>query len=78
MSDWQRYRRKGVVELRRYVYNEPLYGVSVSAADDPLTDRGYIARNPENHADQWYVARAFFENHYEPESREAGGSNDER
>jgi hypothetical protein len=38
----------------------------VSANDDPATDNGMIARNPENHADQWYVARAYFKENFEP------------
>jgi len=26
---------------------------------------GMIARNPENHKDQWYVARKYFEDNFE-------------
>ena len=39
---------------------------SVSKEDDPETDHGMVARNPSNHADQWYVARAYFEANFEP------------
>jgi hypothetical protein len=27
---------------------------------------GMVARNPKNHADQWYVARKYFEDNLEP------------
>jgi hypothetical protein len=27
---------------------------------------GMLARNPDNHADQWYIAPAYFAKHYEP------------
>lgn len=61
MSEWQQYKRKGLSEMRPYVKGEDLTNISVSPEDDPETDMGMIARNPENHADQWYVARAYFE-----------------
>ena len=31
---------------------------------------GMVARNSDNHADQWYVAKAYFEKMYEPVSGE--------
>ena len=63
---FKRYRRKGVTEMRPYVPGEDLTNISVSEEDDPATDLGMIARNPENHSDQWYVARQYFKNHFEP------------
>jgi hypothetical protein len=36
-----------------------------SKQDDPLVDRGIIARNRRNHNDQWYVARKYFEENFE-------------
>lgn len=45
--------------MRPYVPGEDLTGISVSAQDTP-EEGGYIARNPENHKDQWYVAKAYF------------------
>jgi hypothetical protein len=49
--------------MRPYVLGEDMSAVSVSAEDAKLDtlEGGYIARNPENHADQWYVAKAYFE-----------------
>ena len=66
MSEWYPYRRTGISELRPYIKGEDLTGVSVSAEDDPPNDMGMIARNHINHADQWYVARQYFENNFEP------------
>jgi len=72
---WAYYRRTGLSEMRPYVLDEDLGGISVSDPDlefmsisvvqgrDP---GGYIARNPKNHADQWYVAQAYFDANLEP------------
>lgn len=72
---WAYYRRTGLSEMRPYVFDEDLTGISVSEPDlefmsicavqgrDP---GGYIARNPKNHADQWYVAQAYFDENLEP------------
>lgn len=68
MSEWQLYQRKGLSQMRPYVPGEDLSAVSVSATDDPPSDLGMIARNPDNHADQWYVARAYFDKNLEPAS----------
>ncbi len=65
MTNWKTYKRKGITEMRPYHKGEDLSGVSVSEADNPETDMGMIARNSENHKDQWYVAREYFETHYE-------------
>ena len=68
MSEWKQYRRKGLSELRPYVPGEDLTHVSISAADGAngspkLGDM--IARNPKNHADQWLVAKKYFEENLE-------------
>ena len=66
MNDFKQYKRKGLSEMRAYVKGEDMTGISVSATDDPESDMGMIARNPINHADQWYVARKYFEDNLEP------------
>ena len=66
MDNFKKYQRKGFIEARPYIAGESLSGISVSKEDDPLSDMGMIARNPDNHEDQWYIARAFFEKNYEP------------
>ncbi len=65
-GEWKQYKRKGLSEMRPYVPGEDLSGVSVSQQDDPPSDMGMIARNPKNYADQWYVARKYFEDNLEP------------
>jgi len=60
VSPWRQYRRKGLSEMRAYVKGEDLSKISVADVDDPETDMGMVARNPDNHDDQWYVAREYF------------------
>ena len=62
---WAYYKRKGLSEMRPYVLGEDLSDISVNAEDTPELG-GMIARNPENHKDQWYVAKAYFEQNLEP------------
>ena len=61
---WVFYRKKNVQEMRPYIPGEDLSGISVNAEDTPGEGR-WIARNRENHKDQWYVAKDFFEQNYE-------------
>lgn len=65
MAEWKQYRKKALQDMRPYVPGEDLKGVSVSKEDTPEPG-GMIARNAENPADQWYVAKAFFAKNYEP------------
>lgn len=61
---WKRYRRTGLSEMRPYVVGEDLTGISVQSVDTPA-DGGMVARNPQNHADQWYVAPQYFRDNLE-------------
>lgn len=70
MSDFKKYKRKEVAELRPYEKGEKLDSkVSISKADK---DNGspkvgdMIARNPKNHNDQWLVAKKYFKDNFEP------------
>ncbi len=65
MENWKQYKRKGLSEMRPYAKGEDLSTVSVSKEDNPETDMGMIARNPKNNADQWYVARKYFNDNLE-------------
>lgn len=65
--EWKKYRKKGITEMRPYVLGEDLTGISVSVGDTPSTDRGMIARNIDNHADQWYVNYKYYLDNYEQE-----------
>jgi len=69
MSEFKKYRRKQIAELRQFVPGEILDArVSISKAD---RDNGspkegdMIARNPVNHDDQWLVAKEYFEANFE-------------
>ncbi len=76
MSEWKKYRRTNVAEMRPYVEGEErMKGgdwsrnlISISEAD---RDNGspkvgdMIARNPVNHYDQWLVAKDYFEKNFE-------------
>jgi len=50
--------------MRPYVPGEDLSDISVNKEDTP-EEGGMIARNSDNHEDQWYVAKAYFAAHYE-------------
>lgn len=64
MEKWKAYRKSGTTEMRPYIQGEDLNGISVSAADNPEATGGMVARNPNNHADQWFVARDYFNANY--------------
>jgi hypothetical protein len=64
MPNWKKYIRVGITEMRPYISMEDLVNISLSDADDPESDMGMVARNPQNHKDQWYVARKYFDNNF--------------
>lgn len=69
MTEFQKYRRKQIAELRPYVQDENMLGISISAEDAKAgspKSGDMIARNPKNHADQWLVAAAYFADNFEP------------
>lgn len=68
MSEFKRYLRKQIAELRPYRPGETLYGVSISQPDlvaGSPKDGDMIARNPKNHEDQWLVAAQYFADNFE-------------
>jgi hypothetical protein len=74
MSAWKRYRRTAVAEMRPYVAGEDRSRISVSQPDAHLVDamdagviraEGFVARNPDNHEDQWFVAQAYAEANFD-------------
>ena len=69
-NEFRQYRKGGLAEMRPYVVGENLAGIFVAHEDIKATGSpgpgGMIARNPENHNDQWYVAKEYFENNFEP------------
>jgi len=65
MSEWNKFRKKGLAEMRPYVPGEDLSGVSVGAGFTPK-EGDMIARDPSNPADVWHVDGDFFRNNYDP------------
>ena len=68
MTDFKKYRRKQIAELRPYEPGDVLNGVSISAEDlkaGSPKPGDMIARNPKNHADQWLVAAQYFADNFE-------------
>jgi hypothetical protein len=63
MTTWKKYRKVATQEMRPYVPGEDLTGISVNKEDTPEPG-GMVARNSVNHADQWYVAKKFFDDNY--------------
>lgn len=71
---WKKYRRTGLSEMRPYVPGEDLAHISVSEPDQATiaaaiaagtNPGGMVARNPDNHEDQWYVAQEYFDKNLE-------------
>jgi hypothetical protein len=71
IMNFKKYRRKGLSEmipLKEFI-GQDMSLVSVSDADKKLSneefEQGYIARNPKNHQDMWYVAKKYFDDNLE-------------
>ena len=72
MNNFKQYKRKGLSEMRQIAFGEDLSGVSISEPDKQLMKdfpnvfaQGFIARNPNNHNDLWYVAKKYFDDNLE-------------
>ena len=77
MSDFKKYRRKHIAELRPVTETELTFNecnlvkgwfVSVSKEDEKAGSpkKGdMVARNPKNHKNQWLVAAQYFQNNFE-------------
>ena len=70
--EFKQYKRKGLSEmipLKDY-RSENMIVFSVSSQDKLLPydefELGYVARNPKNHKDVWYVAKKYFDDNLEP------------
>jgi len=72
MLEFKQYKRKGLSEMISFkeFVGEDISTVSVSEQDKLLSneefEQGYIARNPKNHNDLWYVAKKYFDDNLEP------------
>lgn len=68
MSEFKRYRRSQIAELRTWEPGDEMNGISISAPDKEAgspKQGDMIARNPVNHDDQWLVAAAYFAANFE-------------
>lgn len=69
MSEFQQFRRRALAELRPYVPGERLPRVSISGPDKEAgspKEGDWIARNPNNHDDEWLVSAVYFAANFEP------------
>ena len=69
MAEFTQYRRKQIAELRPWTPDLDMSRVSVSASDKEAGSPkagDMIARNRNNHADQWLVSAAYFTENFEP------------
>lgn len=68
MSEFKKYKRTQIAELRRYIPGETLKGVSISPEDvknGSPKEGDMIARNPKDHADQWLVSQTYFQENFD-------------
>lgn len=70
--EFKQYKRKGLSEMIPFkdFVGKDMSKISVSAQDRLLSneefEKGYIARNPKDHEDMWYVAKKYFDDNLEP------------
>jgi len=75
--EFKQYKRKGLSELTtvsEFIESGGDFSkVSISAPDQSLQthnpdefSQGYVARNPKNHEDLWYVAKRYLDDNLEP------------
>lgn len=70
MSEFKKYKRKGLSEMRPFVSGEIIntYEVSISPEDianGSPKEGDMIARNPLNYSDKWLVSKKYFEENLE-------------
>ncbi len=67
MSDFKRYKRTSIAELREYIVGENLENISISDVDKQSGSPkigDMIARNPLNHDDMWLVSEKYFKDNF--------------
>lgn len=68
-TKFKQYRKKNLAELRPYEEGEDMSDVSIALEDKNAGSPkvgDMIARNPNNHNDQWLISQAYFEKNFEP------------
>lgn len=66
MSGFKEYRRTGTAQPRRYEWGEDLTHVRISQGIDPTVTSGWIARNPKDYQDQWFITEEYFQDNFDP------------
>jgi len=61
---FRQYRKKQIAEMRPYIDGEDISRINVGDVSPKVGD--FVARDPENHSDQWLVSASFFKANYEP------------
>lgn len=73
--EFKKHKRKGalseLIKVQDYIQsNGNINDVSISAPDLALPkevfEQGYIARNPNNHDDKWYISKEYYDKNLEP------------
>lgn len=67
MEQFKKYRKSAIAEMRPYINGESMDNITVSPEDikDGSPKSGdMIARNPNNHNDQWLVSEQYFKYNY--------------
>ena len=68
MDRFKKYRKTQIGEMRPYIQGESMENISITPEDfrsDSPKLGDMIARDPNNHKDQWLVSEKFFNNNYE-------------
>lgn len=68
MSEWKKYRRKEILEMRPYEPGEDLTKLITTRdiSKDEAKEGDMVARDPNDPDVQWIVSKKRFENHFEP------------
>lgn len=69
MAEFKKYRRSQIAEIAKWEPGFDMTRVSVSPSDKEAgspKEGDMIARNPASHADQWLIAKDYFDVNFEP------------
>jgi hypothetical protein len=66
MSEFKKFRKKNLVEIRPYVEGEDLSKLSSKNVGHKPTVGDMIVRDPEKPSDQWLITAEYFAANYEP------------
>lgn len=69
MKEFTKHERTNVAEMRPYVKNEDLTGISVGEGVTPK-EGGWIAQDPTNHNDKWYVSEKYYNENFSKQKQE--------